>query len=87
MIATDLDRSAKQAKNRYKIKIFGRLAKYVPPLSDSEENRSPELIGVSPCNRVDLDQFTVAVEHIDVPIQFAQRHNQAGFLRIKLEQL
>jgi hypothetical protein len=72
MIATDLDRSAKQAKNGYKIKIFGRLAKYLPPLSDSEENRSPELIGVSPCNRVDLstqlDQFTVAVEHIDVPI-------------------
>jgi hypothetical protein len=56
MIATDLkDTSMPQVENGYKIKLFGRLAHYVPSPADPEENRAPELLGLAPCNRVDLD--------------------------------
>lgn len=88
-MATDFDSKRDKnflTPNGYTLHIFGRVLKHYFKKSQPQ-NRATEFFGLAPCNYAESKKiYTVAVEHIEVPLAFVKKHNGAGFFRIKLIQ-
>ena len=92
MVATDLESFFMPAAPRedsgpFRVKIFGRCTE--PKLERrGGENHSVEFAGLAPL-RKDPQSFKtlkVVVSKVEFPLRFLRRHNNKGFVRVKLIQ-
>jgi len=92
LMATDLIEDKKRPEDmaeqkEYSIKLFGHfLQQRNQPEIRENTNALVEQAGYSVLTKEPIEMYTVDVNYVDLPIEFARLYNKKGFVRIKLTQ-